>query len=433
VSEQPQQLVAPIGTHDVLPDTSRAWERAVGLFSTMAHQWGFGLVLTPVFEDVAVFNRGIGEKSDVARKEMYVFEDRGGRTYALRPEGTASVVRAYVQHHPTTPWKAWYVTPAFRYERPQAGRYRQHHQLGVEVLGTEDPLLDVEVIALAWRFYEALGLKRVRLMINSMGHAECRGAFVTQLRAHLETNETSLCDEHAKLWSNNPLRVIDCKKDECRNVIDAGPSIADALCEPCAEHFAAVAEGLTAIGVPWERNTRLVRGFDYYTRTTFEFVSDALDGAQNAVGGGGRYDQLAQDLGGDPTAGVGFGSGIERLLLALEAESVEGYQTLCDSSVDVFVVDMTGGLQAHLLCDELRKAGVAVDRAYDGRSMKAQLKAADRSGATVALLVGPQELEAGAITMRDLRATSDGDRQRQIARQNVVEEVLRTMEMSKNA
>ena len=430
MSEQSKQLVAPTGTHDVLPDTSRAWERVVGTFSGMAHQWGFGLVLTPMFEDVAVFNRGIGEESDVARKEMYVFEDRGGRMLALRPEGTASVVRAFVQHHPTTPWKAWYVTPAFRYERPQAGRYRQHHQLGVEVLGTEDPLIDVEVIALAWRFYEALGLRQVRLIVNSMGHSECRSTFVLSLRTHLSSQESQLCEEHLKTWSGNPLRVIDCKKRECRTVIDAGPSIADALCAECDAHFSQVADGLTAIGVPWERNVKLVRGFDYYTRTTFEFVSDALDGSQNAVGGGGRYDQLAEDLGGNPTAGVGFGSGIERLLLALQAEDPQEFETLRDASIDVFVVDTTGGQEALQICDLLRRSGLAVDRAYDARSMKSQLKAADRSGARVAILVGPQELEAGTITIRDLRALDEGNRQKLVPRSNLVDAVREAIEMS---
>ncbi len=430
MSEQPKQLVAPTGTHDVLPDSSRAWERLVGTFSEMAHQWGFGLVLTPMFEDVAVFNRGIGEESDVARKEMYVFEDRGGRTLALRPEGTASVVRAFVQHHPTTPWKAWYVTPAFRYERPQAGRFRQHHQLGVEVLGTEDPMIDVEVVALAWRFYEALGLRQVRLMVNSMGHDECRGAFVLSLRSHLSSHEPQLCEEHQKSWSGNPLRVIDCKKRECRSVVDAGPSIADALCGECSTHFTQVTEGLTAIGVPWERNVKLVRGFDYYTRTTFEFISEALDGAQNAVGGGGRYDQLAEDLGGNPTAGVGFGTGIERLLLALEAEDPKRYEALRDASIDVFVVDTTGGQEALQICDVLRRSGLAVDRAFDGRSMKSQLKAADRSGARVAILVGPQELEAGTITIRDLRATNDDNRQKLIPRTALVDAVREAIETS---
>ena len=300
------------------------------------------------------------------------------------------------------------------------------------MLGTEDPHVDAEVIALAWRFYEAVGLRQVRLMVNSMGHDECRGKFVESLRSHLSLNESSLCEEHQKAWSGNPLRVIDCKKRECRSVVDSGPSIADALCEDCATHFLAVTKALTSLGVPWERNVKLVRGFDYYTRTTFEFVSDALDGAQNAVGGGGRYDRLAEDLGGDPTAGVGFGSGIERLLLALQAENETTYSQLTDASVDVFVVDTTGGDQALWITNELRTAGLAVDRAFDARSMKAQLKAADRSGARIALLVGPQELEAGTITMRDLRATDETNRQQPVLRADLVSVVSAAIEKSTN-
>lgn len=418
------QLSSPPGTHDVLAPQSRAWEFLVATFAEQAHRFGYGLVVSPMFEDVAVFHRGIGEGSDVARKEMYTFTDRGDRTYALRPEGTASVVRAYVQHHPTPPWKAWYVTPAFRYERPQAGRYRQHHQVGVEALGTDDPHMDVEVIALAWRFYQALGLRRVTLMVNSMGHADCRGQFVARLAEYLGSNVSSLCDEHAKVWSSNTLRVLDCKTDQCRAVVAIGPTLADALCEECAAHFATVTSGLDALGIPWTRNVNLVRGFDYYTRTTFEFAADALESAQNAIGGGGRYDRLAEDLGGSPTPGVGFGSGIERLLLALAAEDGERVASIEARGVDVFIVDTTGGREALLLADELRSRGIAVERAFDGRSMKSQLKAADRSGAPWAVLIGSQELEAGVITLRDLRSTGDGERQSAVPRANAATHIV---------
>jgi len=414
------QLTSPPGTHDVLAPQSRAWEFLLATFAEQAHRHGYGLVVSPMFEDVAVFHRGIGEGSDVARKEMYTFTDRGDRTYALRPEGTASVVRAYVQHHPTPPWKAWYATPAFRYERPQAGRYRQHHQVGVEALGTDDPYMDVEVIALAWRFYQALGLRRVTLMVNSMGHSECRGVFVEQLSAHLGARVNDLCEEHAKVWSSNTLRVLDCKTDACRAVVASGPTLADALCDDCAQHFSTVTSGLDALEIPWVRNVNLVRGFDYYTRTTFEFAADALESAQNAIGGGGRYDKLAEDLGGDPTPGVGFGSGIERLLLALTAENADRISEIESRGVEVFIVDATGGREALVLADELRRHGISVERAFDGRSMKSQLKVADRSGAAWAIIIGSQELEAGVITLRDLRATGDGDRQTSVPRADVV-------------
>jgi histidyl-tRNA synthetase len=419
MSEHVSSFQAPTGTHDVLGPASAQWEGLVAIFADFAYRYGFSLVISPLFEDVGVFNRGIGEHSDVAKKEMYVFEDRGGRTYALRPEGTASVVRAFVQHQPTTPWKAWYVTPAFRYERPQAGRFRQHHQLGVEVLGTDDPAVDVEVITLAWRFYEAIGLRRVRLLINSMGHDECRSAYVELLREHLRDNVLSLCDEHRKVWNENPLRVLDCKKDECVAVTSRGPMLPDHLCDDCREHFAAVVAGLFSLGIETTLAPRLVRGFDYYTRTTFEFVADALDGAQNAIGGGGRYDKLAEQLGGKPTSGIGFGTGIERLLLTRAAENPHA-PDLVNRELDVFVVDTTGEDSATVLLDTLRQTGLAADRAYDGRSMKSQMKVADKSGARFALLIGPQELAAGEVTIRDLRSDNFEQAQQRVARADVV-------------
>jgi histidyl-tRNA synthetase len=409
---------SPIGTHDVLGEQAALWEGLLATFAQFAYRYGFGLVHTPMFEDVGVFNRGIGENSDVAKKEMYVFEDRGGRTYALRPEGTASIVRAFVQHQPNLPFKAWYMTPAFRYERPQAGRYRQHHQVGVEVLGTDDPAVDVEVISLAWRFYEALGLTNVRLLINSMGHSECRGRFVEVLREELFEHSQQLCDEHQKTYQDNPLRVLDCKKESCRAVTDDGPALPDFLCADCAAHFDAVRGGLESIGISSEVTPRLVRGFDYYTRTTFEFVADALGTAQNAIGGGGRYDKLAEQLGGKPTSGIGFGSGIERLLLARSAQGLN--EPLIERRLDVFVIDTTGADVATALVDDLRNQGFATDRAYDGRSMKSQMKVADRSGARLALLVGPQEQAAGEITIRDLRSDDFENAQHRVGRGELV-------------
>jgi len=423
MSPQPQTFRAPVGTHDVIGPESAQWENLIALFAETAYRYGFELVISPLFEDVGVFNRGIGEHSEVATKEMYVFEDRGGRTLALRPEGTASVVRAFVQHQPTTPWKAWYVTPAFRYERPQAGRYRQHHQIGVEVLGTDDPAVDVEVISMAWRFFAALGLTRYRLLINSMGHDECRGAYIELLRTYLATRAGDLCDEHQKVWSENPLRVLDCKKTPCIEVTNTGPMLPDHICDECRTHFEAVIVALSELGVEATLNPRLVRGFDYYTRTTFEFVADALDGAQNAIGGGGRYDKLAEQLGAKPTSGIGFGCGIERLLLTRAAEN-EAPLDLLRRTLDCFVVDTTGENAATLLLDELRSAGVAADRAYDNRSMKSQMKVADKSGARFALLVGPQELAAGQVTIRDLRSQDFAQSQQTTPRDDIVATVL---------
>jgi histidyl-tRNA synthetase len=418
MSESITTFQAPFGTHDVLGPQSAQWEGLIAIFADFAYRYGFSLALTPLFEEVGVFNRGIGENSEVAKKEMYVFADRGERVYALRPEGTAPIVRAFIQHQPTTPWKAWYVMPAFRYERPQAGRYRQHHQLGVEVLGTDDPAVDVEVIALAWRFYAALGMTRVRLLLNSMGHDECRGAYVEVLRAFLEANAGQLCDEHRLVWHENTLRVLDCKKEPCIEVTSRGPMLPDHLCDDCRGHFARVVQGLATLGIEAVLDPRLVRGFDYYTRTTFEFVSDALEGSQKSIGGGGRYDKLAEQLGGKPTSGIGFGSGIERLLLAREAEDLDS--ALINRAVDLFVVDTTGLDAATVLVDDLRAAGFATSRSYDGRSMKSQMKVADRSGARLALLIGPQEHAGGQVTIRDLRSENFEQAQQSVALGDVV-------------
>ena len=409
---------APVGTRDVLPPESARWERLVALFAGQVERAGYGLVLSPMFEDVGVFER-VGEGTDVVRKEMYDFEDKGGRRVALRPEGTASVVRAYVQHRPTPPFKAWYAAPNFRYERPQAGRYRQHHQLGVEALGTDDADLDVEVVALAWSTCAAVGLSRVTLLLNSLGDDVCRPAYLERLRAFLAG--ASLCDEHLATYEVNPLRVLDCKRETCRVATDAAPRLVDNLCQPCAAHFSRVGAGLDSLGVTYLLQPRLVRGLDYYTRTTFELAAEALDSAQNAVGGGGRYDKLAEALGGPATPGIGFGLGIERLLLAADAEGVFPVR---DSAVDVWVIDTTGGAGALALTHELRAAGISADRSFDARSMKSQFKSADRSGARLALVVGENEVAAATVALRDLRA---GD-QETVDRADVVQHVRKRLQ-----
>jgi histidyl-tRNA synthetase len=374
-----------------------------------------------MFEDVGVFER-VGEATDVVRKEMYDFEDKGGRRLALRPEGTASVVRAWVQHRATLPFKAWYAAPSFRYERPQAGRYRQHHQLGVEALGTDDADLDVEVIALAWGLYADAGLRRVRLLLNSLGDATCRPAYIDLLRSYLLEHRHELCDEHKDRIEENPLRVLDCKRQSCVAVTEGAPRMVDHLCDECAAHFSRVRDGLEELGIPFELEPRLVRGLDYYTRTTFEFQAPALESAQNGIGGGGRYDGLAEQLGGPATPGIGFGIGIERVLLACDAEDVFPAPT---AAVDVFVVDVTGSAALRLV-QELRDAGVRADRAFDGRSMKAQFKAADRSGARLAAVVGEQEAADGTVTLRDLREA--GENQETIPRGDLVDRVRKVLD-----
>jgi histidyl-tRNA synthetase len=408
---------APVGTRDVLAPESARWERLVALFAGAVERAGYGLVVSPMFEEVGVFER-VGEGTEIVRKEMYDFEDKGGRRIALRPEGTAPIVRAYVQHRPTPPFKAWYAAPNFRYERPQAGRYRQHHQLGVEALGTDDPDLDVEVLALAWSVVGALGLSQVTMLLNSLGDDVCRPPYLDALREFLARQD--LCDEHAATYERNPLRVLDCKRDACRVATEEAPRLVDLLCEACATHFARVRAGLESLGIGYELQPRLVRGLDYYTRTTFELAAEALDSAQNAVGGGGRYDKLAEALGGPATPGIGFGMGIERLLLACDAEGVFPAPA---PAVDVWVVDTTGGIAALALTHELRAAGIGADRSFDGRSMKAQFKAADRSGAALAVVVGDAEAAADTVTVRDLRAGE----QETVDRADVVEHVRKRL------
>jgi histidyl-tRNA synthetase len=391
---------APKGVHDVLPPESGRWARIVATFAERAQRYSYGLVINPIFEHIEVFQR-VGEHTDVVSKEMYELTDKGGRRLGLLPEGTASVVRSYVQHRPTPPWKVWYVAPNFRYERAQKGRYRQHWQLGVEALGVDDPDVDVEVIALLAGFYRDLGLTGTRLLINSMGDADTRPGYVAALRTHFEAHGAALGDEFLARVAANPLRVLDSKVEPWQDVIASAPQLTEHLSEAAATHFEAVQAGLRALGIDFELAPRLVRGFDYYTSTTFEFQSDALDAAQSAVGGGGRYDGLAQEMGGPPTAGIGFGTGIERIVLALDALGA----AVAPPGVDVFVVDgvgESGGTTVGTLTEALRTEGFAVDRAYGGRSVKAQWKVADRSGAAVAVMVGRDELARDSVAVKDL-------------------------------
>ena len=414
---------APAGTRDILPPESARRRRMVSVFADLAERTGFGLLESPIFEDLGVFQR-LGADNDVVTKELFEFFDKGDppRRLALRPELTASVCRAFAEHRPTPPWKIWYSGPQFRYERPQAGRYRQFDQVGVEALGTDDPHADVEVIGLGLRFYEALGMSQVRLLINSLGDAASRPAYGAALAGYLRSRRGELSEQSRLTLERNPLRVLDSKREQDQPVIAEAPLMADFLSGASAEHFAAVRAGLDSLGAAYEVSPRLVRGLDYYTRTTFEFVADALDTAQNAVGGGGRYDGLVEELGGPPTPGIGFALGVDRILLACDAE---GAFAAAPAPVEVFVVDTAGGQSAVVLCDRLRLAGLGVDRAFDGRSMKAQMKRADRSGAAVAVIVGPDEQASGTAAVRDMRP---GGGQQHVVMGDVVPAVTELLE-----
>ena len=413
---------APVGTHDVLPPESDRWMAFVATFAERAARYGFGLVLTPIFEHLEVFQR-VGESTDVVRKEMYDFEDKGGRRIALRPEGTAPVVRAFVQHHPPVPWKVWYVAPHFRYERPQKGRYRQHWQVGAEVLGVDDPEVDVEVIALAHGFYRALGLENVNLVINSMGDEHSRPAYMALLREYLLDHAAQLGDTFRERVEANPLRVLDSKVEDWQDVIERAPQLTAHLSDESREAFEIVQRRLDELGIRYELAPRLVRGFDYYTGTTFEFQSTALDAAQNAIGGGGRYGKLAEEMGGTPTSGIGFGIGVERVLIACEAEGVSAPPA---ARADVFVVNAfrgdaaaEGSAEAGRLVYELRESGVRVERTYGDRSVKAQFKAADKSGARWTVVLGQDEASRDAVTVQDLRA--EGNERLEVRRDGLAE------------
>ncbi len=401
------------GMRDILAPESARWRRFVETFAGVVEPAGYSLILAPLLEDLEVFRR-MGEATDVVSKEMYDFVDRGGRHVSLRPEFTAGVCRAFVEHRPTTPWKTWQTGPNFRYEKPQRGRYRQFDQVGIEALGVDDPYLDVEVIALGWRFFQRLGLRQVRLLVNSLGEPADRARYVAALHAHLTANSDALSAESRETLERNPLRVLDSKRPADAEAIAAAPALADFLSDAATAHFEAVRAGLHTLDIPFAVEPRLVRGLDYYLRTTFEYAGGTLDSAQNALGGGGRYDGLVEALGGPATAGVGFSLGLDRTLLACDDEGVFAAPA---TSVDVFVVDTTGGEHALVLTEALRVAGHSADRAFDGRSMKAQMKSADRSGAALAVIVGADEAAARTAVVRPLRG---GGEQAVVARPDLL-------------
>ena len=386
------------GTRDILaPDSSR-WRAFQNVFATNVEAAGYCYIIPPMFEDLDVFLR-LGEATEVVTKEMYDFHDKGGRHIALRPEQTASVCRAFVEHRPTTPWKVWYSGPNFRYEKPQQGRYRQFDQVGIEALGVDDAFLDAEVIALASSFYAALGLKQVELSINTLGDSGDRENYSQLLAAYFSKHETKLTAESKATLTRNPLRVLDSKREPDQEVIAGAPRIRESISKSASEHFSAVLRALDALNVSYKINDRLVRGLDYYRRTTFEFVSTSLEAAHTAIGGGGRYDGLVEALGGPATAGIGFALGLDRTLLACDAEGVFAAPS---TDVDVFVVDTVDGTHAHELCHQLRANGIRADRAYDLRSIKAQMKSADRSGARFALIVGSDEVSNSTVMLREM-------------------------------
>ena len=413
----------PRGTDDLLPPVSDAMLGLYGAAHRSARLFGFRYVETPTFEETELFARTSGETSDVVTKEMFTFEDKGGRSLTLRPEQTAGIVRAYLSHAHDLPrpFKAYHVSPQFRHGRPQAGRLREFRQFGVETIGSAAPKADVEIVALGDRFLRARGLERIELRINSIGDGACRPAYREKLIAYLEPHQAELDEDCRTRLRTNPLRVFDCKVDGHTPLVLGAPLISDNLCQACAEHFAAVRNGLDAAGVAFAHDPRLVRGLDYYTRTTFEFVSAALSQAQGTVCGGGRYDGLAEVLGGSPTPGVGFALGLDRLLLALREE---GAALPGQVGLACFVVSIGPDATelGERLVDELRNAGIPAATTLEDRSLKAQLRLADRSGAAFALILGEREVTAGTAILKSLA----GGEQEEIPVSDVVNWLSRT-------
>ncbi len=395
------QYQAPKGTRDIMaPETNRV-SKLLSIFEETLNSGGYGQIISPIFEDIGVFQR-LGDSTQIVTKEMFDLYDKDPKNpqhLVLRPELTASICRAFAQHRPITPWKVWYQGPQFRYEKPQAGRYRQFLQVGAELLGSPDPHADIEIISLASRFFQKAGLTNTKLLLNSLGDAETRGNYNDALIGYLNLNQLDLSEQSRNTMVKNPLRVLDSKREEDKAVIKNAPLIIDFLNDDSKKHFQIVQEGLSQLGIEYELAPRLVRGLDYYTKTTFEFIAPNLDTAQNAVGGGGRYDGLVEALGGPPTEGIGFAIGIDRTLLACEAENI----SLPVNNLEIFIIDTTGGDEALVLSDELRQIGLSVDRSFDQRSMKSQMKSADRSGAQLAIIIGTDELEQNQVTLRDLR------------------------------
>jgi len=393
---------APKGTYDVVAPFSNTWLQVKAALARAAELSGFDYIETPIFEDTALFVRGVGGSTDVVSKEMYTFDDRAGRSLSLRPEGTAGVLRAMLENRldkGPLPAKVWYCGPNFRYEQPQSGRYRQHTQVGVETIGSADPALDAEIIWLAqYGPRDLLGLKKVRVLVNTLGCQDCRPAYralLTSFLAKLELDEAT--KQRALI---NPLRVLDDKRESVQAQLVDAPLAPDNLCPDCANHHTCVLNYLDQMGVEYENAPKLVRGLDYYVRTTFELVHDGL-GAQSAIGGGGRYDGLIETLGGTAMPGIGFGLGVDRTCLAVAAEQIDLTSNLARGA---YLIALSPECQSALLraAVAIRTKGIPAEVAFDGRSMKAAMKGADRSGARFAVIVGDDELAANTASVKDL-------------------------------
>ena len=394
----------PIGTQDIIPDTVGEWRYVEEAFRSLADRYGYGEVRTPIFEDTDLFLRSVGRETDLGSKEMYTFEDRGQRSLTLRAEGTAPAVRAYLENHLDKTdkerlVKLCYLAPIFRYDRPQAGRYRQHHQCGIEAIGSSDPALDAEVISFAWNFYALMGLTGIKVLLNSVGCPVCAPGYLLKLQETMKTSLDALCEDCQRRYYENPLRMLDCKI--CREPMQAAPRLVNELCGECDTHLDQVRRVLDALDVPFEMDYNIVRGLDYYTKTAFEFQIQGI-GAQSALGGGGRYDKLVEKCGGHPTPGVGLGMGIERILLARQNAGLSAAAT-ARSGVFVVALGDAAWLESLKLVQEFRLAGLKAEADYRRRSMKAQLRFADNENFAQAVILGDDEIASGILGLKNLQ------------------------------
>ena len=387
----------------MLPSEAYKWHYVEETARKTAHSFGFKEIRTPVFEHTELFLRGVGETTDIVNKEMYTFEDKGGRSITLRPEGTAGVARSFIENGLSQnglPLKTYYIASVFRYEKPQNGRLREHHQFGTEMFGSELPKADVEVISLAYTFLKNAGLKDIALNINSIGCKTCRAEFNKALKEYIGANLENMCATCKSRFDKNPLRILDCKEERCKVITAQAPRIIDYLCDDCKAHFEEVQKGLAALDIPFTVNPGIVRGLDYYTRTVFEFISTDI-GAQGTVCGGGRYNHLIEEVGGKPTPAVGFGLGLERLLLVLENT---GNMKAVEKGIDVYVAPLGDRAQgvSQSICQALRASGLSAETDLMGRSLKAQMKYADKIGAHYVAILGDDELDNQVATVKNM-------------------------------
>ena len=413
-------IKVPKGTQDILPEDISKWYYVEDIIKEILNKYGYKEIRTPYFEYTDLFVRGIGESTDIVTKEMFTFPDRKGRSLTLRPEGTAPVVRAYLENgmdRISKVIKLFYLGPMFRCEKPQAGRFRQFNQFGIEIIGTKSPTADAEVILTVLDVYKKLGLKNLEILINSVGCKKCRVDYMQKLKKYLKDKKDFLCSECKERYKKNPLRVLDCKKDSCKKIIGAAPVITENLCQECESHFIEVKSYLDDQKIIFHEDPRLVRGLDYYTKTAFEIISRGL-GAQNAIGGGGRYDDLVEELGGKPTPAVGFAAGIERMIIAIDQQKVEWP---AEKRLDVFVakVDEKNKDTAFRLLQKIRNAGLSADMDYSEGSLKSQMRIANKIGARYTVIVGEEELSKNVVILRNMQTKE----QKEVKIDNLIDEL----------